>query len=150
MDAQGLAPVTQDSAWTVPDEWNADMMGTGGAADGVYREPMDNSAPTSETASEQEWTPQPLGDGEDSYNSTVTYPNPDEQLCTPEPMGDGDDSGCNVMTGTTTAENEYMQTIADTLNTELDEQMRPSPVTPNPETDEAERIGGRRGSDLSR
>ena len=109
VDSQEMAPAAQVGTWAVPDEWS-DETGAGGTLMG-YREPTDNSAPPTETASEEEWTPEPMGDTEDSSCYTVTYPTPDED--------------------------EYMQTISDTPSTESDEQMQAVPETPNTETDEA-------------
>jgi hypothetical protein len=144
MDAPETTPAAPVGTWTVPDEWSVER-GEGGTLMG-YREPTDNSVPPTETAAEQPWTPQPMGDGEDSYCYTVTYSTADEQQCTPEPMGDGDDSGCNAVTGSTD-EGEYRQTILDTLNTELEEQMQAVPETPNTETDEASGLVGAEGPD---
>jgi hypothetical protein len=143
MDAPETAATVPVGAWTMPDEWNAEA-GEGGTPLG-YREPTDSGATPTETAIEQPWTPESMGNGEDNSCYTVTYPSPDEQQCTPEPMGDGDDSGCNVTTGATTDENQYMRTISDTLNTELDEQMQAVPETPNTETDEASGLVGEEG-----
>jgi hypothetical protein len=145
MDTPGTASTVPVGTWTMPDEWNAEA-GEGSTPLG-YREPTDSSAAPTETATEQPWTPESMGNGEDGYCYTVTNPTSDEQQCTPEPGGDGDDSGCNVVTGATGDKGEYMQTISDTLNTELDEQMQAVPETPNTETDEASGLVGEESPD---